>query len=158
MKTIKRNIFIKSVLLMLVVSFLGSCKKDSDNGDGDLGSGKGSFTLKGTTYSGVCQSIPATSGVSGNIDVIIATTSGASFTVYNMPTGSGGTSNVVNFDEATGFSSKLYAICVPNTNNAGYASTGGTVTKTGSSSYKFSINMIDLTTDERVTITGSGEY
>lgn len=156
MKTLKRNLFVKSLLLLMVVAFLGGCKKD--NSDDDIGAGAtGTFTVKGTKFSGPCQSIPATSGVSGNIDVIIASSTGASFTVYNMPTGSSGTSNVVNFDDNTGFSSKLYAVCVPNSNTA-YSSTGGTVTKKGSTSYEFSVNMIDLITDERITITGSGKY
>ncbi|MBD1385282.1 hypothetical protein IDJ75_08330 [Mucilaginibacter rigui] len=157
MKTLKRNLFVKSLLLLMVVAFLGSCKKD-DSGNDDIGAGAtGTFTIMGTKFSGPCQSIPATSGVSGNIDVIIASSTGASFTVYNMPTGSSGTSNVVNFDDNTGFSSKLYAVCVPNSNTV-YSSTGGTVTKKSSTSYEFSVNMIDLLTDERVTITGSGKY
>ena len=157
MKTLKRNLFIKSLLLLMVVAFLGGCKKD-DGGDDDINGGAtGTFTLKGTSFSGPCQSIPATSGVSGNIDVIIASSTGASFTIYNMPTASSGTSNVVNFDDNTGFSSQLYAICVPN-GNTGYSSTGGTVTKKGSKSYEFSITMLDLITDEHVTITGSGKY
>lgn len=156
MKTLKRNLFIKSLLLLMVVAFLGGCKKD-DGGD-DSGAGTtGKFTVKGTSFSGPCQSIPATSGVSGNIDVVIASSTGASFTVYNMPTGGSGTSNVVNFDDNTGFSSQLYALCVANTNTL-YSSTGGTVTKKSSKSYEFSINMIDLSTDEHVTITGSGKY
>jgi hypothetical protein len=158
MNILKRNLFIKSLLLLLVVAFLGGCKKN-DNGGDDIGGGAtGTFTIKGTKFSGPCQSIPATSGVAGNIDVIIASSTGASFTIYNMPTGSSGTSNVVNFTGNTGFSSQLYAVCVPNSNNIAYASTGGTVTKKGSKSYEFSVNMIDLTTDERVTITGSGKY
>jgi hypothetical protein len=156
MKTLKRNIFLKSMLLLLIVAFLGSCKKD-DGGGEISGGAKGTFTVKGTKISGACQSIPATSGVAGNIDVIIASTTGASFTIYNMPTASSGTNNVVNFDGNTGFSSQLYAICVPNTNTV-YTSTGGTVTKKGSNSYEFSVNMIDLTTEEHVTITGSGKY
>ena len=157
MKTLKRNLFIKSLLLLMVVAFLGGCKKD-DGGDDDIGAGAtGTFTVKGTSFSGPCQSIPATSGVSGNIDVVIASSTGASFTVYNMPTGGSGTSNVVNFDDNTGFSSQLYALCVANTNTL-YSSTGGTVTKKSSKSYEFSINMIDLSTDEHVTITGSGKY
>nr|WP_067056542.1 hypothetical protein [Mucilaginibacter sp. L294] len=158
MKTLKRNLFLKSLLLLMVVAFLGGCKKDGDGGDDIGGGATGTFTLKGTKFSGPCQSIPTTSGVSGNIDVIIASSTGASFTVYNMPTGSSGTSNVVNFGDNTGFSSQLYAVCVPNINNAAYASTGGTVTKKSSNSYEFSINMIDMITDESVTITGSGKY
>jgi len=158
MKTLKRNLFVKSLLLLMVVAFLGSCKKD-DSGDEDISAGAtGTFTIKGTKFSGPCQSIPATSGVSGNIDVVIASSTGASFTVYNMPTGSSGTSNVVNFDDNTGFSSQLYALCVPNNGSVLYSSTGGTVTKKSSSSYEFSINMIDLSTNESVTITGSGKY
>jgi hypothetical protein len=155
MKTLKRHLFIKSMLLILVVAFLGSCKKD-DGGDSSAGA-TGTFTVKGTKFSGPCQSIPATSGVAGNIDVIIASSTGASFTVYNMPTGSSGTNNVVDFADNTGFSSQLYAICVTNSSTV-YSSTGGTVTKTGSNSYKFSVNMLDLTTDQAITITGSGKY
>ncbi|MDB5125985.1 hypothetical protein [Mucilaginibacter sp.] len=154
MKTLKRNFFVKSLLLLLVVAFLGSCKKDGDDGSNDIG--KGSFTIKGTTHSGPCVSIAATSGVSGNIDVVIADESGASFTVYNMPTGGSGTSNVVEFTDSNGFSSELYALSV--SGSTLYSSTGGTITKTGSNSYKFSINMIDLSTDEQITITGSGKY
>jgi hypothetical protein len=156
MKTLTRNIFIKSLLLLMVVAFLGGCKKD-DGGDDSGGGTTGKFTVKGTSFSGPCQSIPATSGVSGNIDVVIASSSGASFTIYNMPTASSGTSNVVNFDDNTGFSSQLYALCVANTNTL-YSSTGGTVTKKSSSSYEFSVNMTDLTTNEHITITGSGKY
>ncbi|RYU89374.1 hypothetical protein EWM62_13675 [Mucilaginibacter terrigena] len=155
MKTLKRNIFIKSLLLILVVACLGSCKKDDDN---DIGAGAtGTFTVKGTKFSGPCQSIPATSGVSGNIDAIIASSTGASFIVYNIPTGSSGTSNVVEIDDNVPFSSQLYVICTVNSSTI-YSSTGGTVTKTGSNSYTFSVNMIDLTTDETVTVTGSGKY
>jgi hypothetical protein len=154
MKTLKRNLFVKSLLLLLVVAFLGSCKKDGDDGSNDIG--KGSFTIKGTTHSGPCVSIAATSGVSGNIDVVIADESGASFTVYNMPTGGSGTSNVVEFTDSNGFSSELYALSV--SGSSLYSSTGGTITKTGSNSYKFSINMIDLSDNEQITITGSGKY
>jgi hypothetical protein len=159
MKTLKRNLFLKSLLLLMVVAFLGGCKKDGDGGGDDSGAGAtGTFTVKGTKFSGPCQSIPATSGVSGNIDVIIASSTGASFTVYNMPTSSSGTNNVVNFDDNTGFSSQLYALCVPNNGSVLYSSTGGTVTKKGSKSYEFSVNMIDLSTNEHVTITGNGKY
>jgi hypothetical protein len=154
MKTLKRNLFVKSLLLLLMVAFLGSCKKDGDDGSNEIG--KGSFTIKGTTHSGPCVSIAATSGVSGNIDVVIADESGASFTVYNMPTGGSGTSNVVEFTDSNGFSSELYALSV--SGSTLYSSTGGTITKTGSNSYKFSINMIDLSDDEQITITGSGKY
>lgn len=157
MKTLKRNIFIKSLLLLMVVAFLGGCKKDDDGGD-DIGAGAtGTFTIKGAKYSGPCQSIPATSGVSGNIDVVIASSTGASFTIYNMPQGSSGASNVVEISGNVPFSSQLYAISVPNSGTI-YSSTGGTITKKGSKSYEFSVNMIDLSTDERVTITGSGKY
>jgi hypothetical protein len=154
MKTLKRNLFVKSLLLLLMVAFLGSCKKDGDDGSNEIG--KGSFTIKGTTHSGPCVSIAATSGVSGNIDVVIADESGASFTVYNMPTGGSGTSNVVEFTDSNGFSSELYALSV--SGSSLYSSTGGTITKTGSNSYKFSINMVDLSDDEQITITGSGKY
>jgi hypothetical protein len=157
MKTLKRNLFIKSLLLLMAVAFLGGCKKDDDGGD-DIGAGAtGTFTIKGTKYSGPCQSIPATSGVSGNIDVIIASSTGASFTIYNMPQGGSGTSNVVNIDGNVPFSSQLYAISVPNSSTV-YSSTGGTVTKKSSTSYEFSVNMVNLDTDEQVTITGSGKY
>jgi hypothetical protein len=157
MKTIKRNIFIKSLLLIMAVAFLGSCKKD--DGGSSSESGKGTFIVNGTTYSGVCQSIPATSGVAGNLDAVIASTTGASFTVYNIPTGSSGTSNVVEFTDSNGFSSELYVLCITNANGTGiYSSTGGTITKTGSNSYKFSVEMIDLTTNQHVTVTGSGKY
>lgn len=156
MKLFKRNIFIKSLLLVLVVAFLGSCKKD-DGGTGDIASASGKFSVKGTEYSGPCQAIPATSGVSGNLDAIIASSTGASFIVYNIPTGSSGTSNVVEIDSDVPFSSQLYAICTVNSGTI-YSSTGGTVTKTGSNSYKFSVNMVDLTTNETVTVTGSGKY
>ena len=155
MKTLKRNLFVKSLLLLLVVVFLGSCTKDDGDGGGSE-AGKGTFTVKGTTHSGPCVSVAATSGVGGNIDVIIADESGASFTVYNMPTGGSGTSNVVEFTDSNGFSSELYALSV--NGSSLYSSTGGTITKTGSNSYKFSVNMIDLSTDEQITITGSGKY
>lgn len=159
MKTLKRNIFIKSLLLILVVAFLGGCKKDSDDGDGgDIGSGKGTFTIKGASYSGICQSVPATSGVSGNIDVIIASQSGASFAIYNMPTSSSGSSNVANFDtDNADFTGKLYAISVVN-QSASFYSLSGSVTKTGVKSYKFSVTMMDQTTNGQTTATGSGNY
>ncbi|MCO5936710.1 hypothetical protein NAF17_14295 [Mucilaginibacter sp. RB4R14] len=159
MKTLKRSIFIKSLLLILVVAFLGGCKKDSDGGSGgDMGSGKGTFTIKGNPYSGMCQSVPATSGVSGNIDVIIASQSGASFTIYNMPTSSSGSSNVSNFDtDNAGFTDKLYAISIVN-QSASFYSLSGSVTKTGVKSYKFSVTMMDQTTNGQTTATGSGNY
>ncbi|MFD0795549.1 hypothetical protein ACFQZX_18145 [Mucilaginibacter litoreus] len=159
MKTLKRNAFIKAFAIVLAVLFLGACKKDSSD-DGGNDPGKGSFKLKGNEYSGICTSIPATSGVSGNIDVLITTSSGtAVFAMYNMPKGSSGTTQVVNFDdEDVAFSSSLYAICTIYSGNNVYYSTSGTVTKTSSNSFNFSINLYDPIEEENVTITGSGKY
>jgi hypothetical protein len=157
MKTLKRNIFIKSLLILFVVAFASSCKKDDGGDGGSNEAGKGTFTVNGTTHSGVCQSVPATSGVSGNIDVVIADAGGASFTIYNMPTGGSGISNFVEFTDSNGFSSELYALSIINQSTL-YMSVSGTVTKTGSNSYKFNVNMTDPIEGNNVTITGSGKY
>ncbi|RFZ92592.1 hypothetical protein D0C36_14340 [Mucilaginibacter conchicola] len=158
MKILKRNLFIKSFVLMLAVLALGSCKKSSDDGSDSVGAGKGTFKINGQTYSGICASSPAISGVAGNIDVVIAVESGASFTIYNMPTGSGGSSNVVNFNDTdVAYSPQLYAISILGQATL-YHSVSGTVTKTGSNAYKFDISMLDVMNNTSVSATGSGKY
>ena len=159
MKFLNRNLFIKMLMLLLVVVSLGGCKKD-DGGDFDGGDeiGSATFTFKGTEYSGNCVQIPATSGASGKIDIVIASSSGSStFTLYNMPaSGSSGSTNITEF--TTDSSTSPFALSTINSSSAFLASLSGSATKTGSKSFKFSVRMIDLTTDQESTITGSGSY
>lgn len=160
MKFFKRNLFIKTLMLLLLVVALGGCKKeDDDEGfDGDDEIGSATFTYKGTEYSGNCVQIPATSGAAGKIDIVIASSSGSStFTLYNMPaSSSSGSTTITEF--TTNSTTNPFALSTINSSSAFLASVSGSATKTGSKSFKFSIRMIDLSTDQESTVTGSGEY
>ena len=160
MKFFNKNLFIKSLLLLLVVVSLAGCKKDGDDEEeiDDISIGSGTFTYKGNTYSGNCVQVPATSGASGKIDVLTATADGRqSFVLYNLPKSSSGSINIVRFDGNTGGSSGAFALATLSSATL-LSSVSGTVTKTGSNSFTFSIKMTDLTTDQESTATGSGEY
>lgn len=125
------------------------------NGGGGSG-GSGQFTYGGGSYSGMCASVADVSG-SGGIDVTIATGSGASFIIYNMPTASSGTYSFT--DGWTNVNtSALYALCNVGNGSAQTASQSGTVTKTGANSFTFSCTMSDIISGQTYSASGSGTY
>lgn len=141
---------------MAPVITLSTC--GSGSGGGGSGSGSGSFTANGGTYSGICQSITdiGTGGALGNIDVIIATTSGASFNIYNMPKASSGTYSFTDGYNSVG-GSNLYGLCNL-ASGTQYATKNGSVTKTGASSFTFTCTVYDIISNQSFGITGSGNY
>lgn len=121
--------------------------------------GSGEFIFSDTKYSGHCQSVAdvGAGGALGNIDVIIATTSGKSFVIYNMPKHSSGTYNFTDgYENASG--SVLYALAITGGNAVQTASKSGTVTKTGSNSFTFSCTMYNIETSQTYSATGKGNY
>lgn len=155
MKTLKQ-LFNKSILLFSVIALLGSCSKKNDE---VTPQGKnGSFIAQGTTYKGSCESVTdvGTGGSIGNIDVAIATTSGAGFLIYNMPKQSSGTFNFGDGYYGAG-GSGLYGIFTSSSASV-FGTKSGTVTKTGSSSFTFSCTVYDILSNQSFTVTGNGSY
>lgn len=125
---------------------------------GGVGSGgTGQFVVNGVTYSGLCNGANGVTCSSGTgTAVVISHASGRFFTIYNMPTSSNGTYNFTNGWDTVNTCS-LYALSSIGNGNL-YATTSGTITKTGTNSFTFSCIAYDLVNDISVTINGSGTY
>lgn len=126
-------------------------------GGGGGGFGTGTFTA-GSTYTGICTSVPdvGTGGPLGHIDVAIVSTSGYSFIIYNMPQQSSGSYAFTDGYNNSGGSVLYGLLSIP----AGVYGTkpGGTVTKTGAKSFTFSCIVYDIITNQNISVTGSGNY
>lgn len=135
-----------------VSNILEFCVTVIDNSDsGGSGTGSGTFTIGGQTFSGPCISVPSV--VNGVIDVTIVTTSGSSFNIYRMPTGSSGNTAFGDGGDQTGTFGLV-------TTNGGFWGTraGGTVTKTASNKFTFSGTVYDLITNQSQAVSGNGTY
>jgi len=152
----KTKVIFKAIMLLALTVVLNSCSKKDD---AKPAANTGQFVSNSTTYTGSCTSVPdvGTGGGSGNIDAIIATTSGTSFIVYNMPQQSSGTFNFTDgYNNAGG--STLYGIFLLASANNEYATQSGTVTKTGSNSFTFSCTVYDINSNVTYSVTGKGSY
>jgi hypothetical protein len=123
-------------------------------GGGGSGVGTGNFKVDGVTNSGYCSAYsPSASGTNGT-DVVITTTSGNSFIIYNIPTASSGSASFVD-----GYYNNTGLWCALNTSSFfGASKPGGTVTKTGAKSFTFSATVYDLNTNQQKSVTGSGTW
>jgi hypothetical protein len=140
-------------ILVIITLFLFSCSKE-DTPPSNVNS-SGEFTYKGTNYSGTCASIPSIGSGCSGLDVLITTTSGSSFIVYNIPAASSGTYNFTDGYQNV-YSCKLYgAISV---SNSVYSTKNGTITKTSANSFTFSCTVYDLLTNASYNVTGKGNY
>ena len=126
---------------------------DNSSSGGTSGTGSGSFTVAGQTYSGIAISQPASTSSTG-IDVVIASTSGSSFIIYNMPTGSSGSSTFRDGYSQNGLWGATFY------NNGIFMATkaGGTLTKTAANKFTFSCTVYDLNTNQTASATGNGTY
>lgn len=151
----KIRLIFKAIMFLMLAAFLNSCSKNNDDGSQAK---SGTVVMNSTTYTGVCKSVQdvGSGGAQGNIDVVIATTSGTSFAIYNMPKQSSGTYTFTNGDNNAG-GSQLYALFTLSSGTQ-YATTGGTITKTGASSFNFSCTMYDILSNTTVSVTGKGSY
>jgi hypothetical protein len=140
-------------ILLITTLFLFSCKKE-DTAPSNLNA-SGEFIYKGTNYSGTCTSIPSIGSGCTGLDVLITTTTGSTFIIYNIPAASSGTSNFTDGYQNV-YSCKLYgAISV---SSSIYSTKNGTVTKTGANSFTFSCTVYDLLTNASFSVTGKGNY
>jgi len=157
MKTLKNNHVLKVIIFLLLTSLLGGCSKSGDN-NATPASKSGDFISNSTTYTGTCASIPdvGSGNALGNIDAIIATSSGVSFTIYNIPKQSNGTYNFTDGYTNAGGSS-LYALFLQSSSSI-YATKSGTVIKTGTNSFTFSCTVYDLNSNQSINVTGKGSY
>jgi hypothetical protein len=146
----------KTILLLMVVFTLFSCKKEDTKNDTPAGT-TGTFIVDGTTTTGPSSSVNATSCGSGK-DLIITTPNNGSrnFIVYNIPLGASGSSNFTDGGNTVGTCS-LYAVYAPTTSNV-YVTKNGSLTKTGANSFTFSCTVYDLLTNVQKTVTGSGNF
>ena len=117
----------------------------------------GQFLYGGTNYSGVCAAGPDVNGCTNGTDVLIATVSGAGFSLYNIPQGSSGNYTFTDGYQNVGNGCAFFGLMIlPNATEL--ASKSGTLTKTGARSFTFTCQMYDLATNISYTITGSGNY
>lgn len=120
----------------------------TSTGTNNPGVGSGSFKYDGQTYTGVCQST--------GTDVVIASQSGQSFVIYNMPTSTSGSFNFKDGYQANGTTDLWGAL-----NGAtffGATKPTGSVTRTGAKSFTFSTTVYDLNTNQQKSVTGSGTW
>ena len=116
----------------------------------------GTFSFNGQNYSGTCTPIPSVgSGCTGH-DVPIVTTSGASFIVYNMPSGSSG-SYTINDGYTNAMTCVLYVLLSDGSGHT-YGSKNGTLTKTGSNTYTVTGSVYDISTSTTYSVSASGSY
>jgi hypothetical protein len=148
-------------LLTAIVAFaVSSCSRSSDsNNDNPTPQlGTGSFTVDGTTYTGICVGVPSSFCPSG-LDVAITPTVGnstsQSFLIYNMPSASSGTFNVTDGYQSNGTCNLWTAYSSVGTV---YASKSGTITKTGPKSFTFTCTVYYLLNNVSKTVTGQGTY
>ena len=141
-------------ILVTTTLFLFSCSKE-DTAPSNV-NGSGEFTYKGTIYSGTCASIPSIGSGCSGLDVLITTTSGSSFIIYNIPAASIGTNSFTDGGQNVG-TCKLYGLLQPGSSSI-YGTKNGTVTKTGANSFTFSCTVYDLLTNASFSVTGKGNY
>ena len=116
----------------------------------------GSFTINGTTYNGICQSIPDPDCPSA-LSVAISSQDGSTFLLSALSTTSNGT---FPFPISTNFCDLFGEVITANGIDATTAEngTGGTLTKTGARSFTFSCTVKSFTGSQLYTVTGSGNY
>ncbi|MFY7965778.1 MAG: hypothetical protein ACOVO1_12840 [Chitinophagaceae bacterium] len=151
----KKNNTIQRVFLVLFAALtMFSCQKKDE-----AAAKSGSFTVDGTTYTGPCAAIVGISCTTGK-DVIISTANANyNFTISSMPPASSGTFNFTDGYYSSG-TCNLYGAYTPpyTTANDFYATSTGTLTKTGANSFTFSCTTYNLLTNIKKTVTGSGNY
>lgn len=159
---------ILKLLAMFMIVGLVSCTKsaeDDDEDDDDWGGGgvgtTSSFIFQGTTYSGVAQAVSATSGGSGK-DVVIATSTGKSFILYNVPTASSGTYAIKDAYSSVTTPTNIWGIMQIGTTSAPmayYTLNSGSVTKTSATSLTFTTQVsTNITGGSGTTVTGTASY
>lgn len=153
----KTTMICKAIMLLMLCAFLNSCSKSGDNNVTPKAN-TGAFVANTTTYTGPCSSVQdvGSGGALGNIDVIIATTSGVGFFIYNMPQQSSGTYNFQDAGNTVG-GSQLYGLFLLSSSSE-FGTRSGTVTKTGTNSFTFSCSMYDLNSGQTISVTGKGSY
>ncbi len=117
--------------------------------------GSGQFSLGGNSYSGTCGSVPDIYGCSG-VDVIILTSSGVAFDIYDMPTASSGSYSFTDGYQNVS-TCNLYGLTSA-INGTQYATQSGTLTKTGTTSFTFSCTVYDIISNTSYAVTGSGTF
>ena len=122
----------------------------SGGGGGTIGSG--TFKIGSQNYTGaIVQGVPTSTGGTG-VDVVFASQSGASVVLYNVPTASSGSFNIVEY--AGGTERWLYA-----TDGSYYGtSLSGSMNKTGAKSISFSATVEDINTGATRSVTGNGTW
>jgi hypothetical protein len=120
------------------------------------GNGSGQFSYSGGSYSGLCAAVPDVYGCASGTDVAIATISGASFILYNIPQGSSGNYPFTDIQNAVNGCEFFSLMTLPNATQL--ASKGGTLTKTAARSFTFSCQMYDVMTNSSYTVNGGGNY
>jgi hypothetical protein len=163
MKTFKKSKRLLPVIFLTICLFLASCKKSGDNNITPVKtSDTPGFSYGGTPYNGTWISVNdvGAGGALGNIDVALTVTVGNNtydFIVYNMPMQSSGTYTFTN-GSANLKGSQLYALALLGSPPVAYASTGGTIIKTGANSFTFSCPMVLVGSNTNITVTGQGSY
>ena len=120
------------------------------------GNGSGLFSYSGGNYSGLCVAVPDVNGCASGTDVVIATVSGASFVLYNIPQGNSGNYSFTDVQNVVNACTFFALMSLPN--GTQLASKSGTLTKTDARKFTFTCQMYDIITNNSYTVTGSGNY
>jgi hypothetical protein len=147
-----KNNLLKSLLVAIIATstMMLGCKKDEKSTQGN-----GKFTYNGTSYSGECIAISSVNCTGGTTVQIVADGGNRNVQIHNIPSASSGTTNLKSWDKATDCDITIAYLI----GTVGYASTSGSVTKTGAKSFTFTATLYDFATGQSPhTISGSGSY